>query len=370
MATWVLGLSGGVRRRTQETVEHDAFDVFISYAHADEKFPSDTVADEKVYGQAGEIAKWLEELGFSVWWDRKMLVGDDWHEIITTKMQAARRIVALWSKHSLGRPMCIYEALFAAGAKSPAGGFKLLPLTIEALANTDLPEELEGLAHRFNRIDWRDQPAARTNLLAKLELEPSTTNKGVPVRALSDRVAYALPSGATRLIGRDTELSMLRKAWDETHARAPAVAKTNVVVLRAVGGAGKTALVRRFVDDLADTKFKGAARVFGWSAYSQGSGEDKVIDADAFLNAALRHFGHDLDAAPVSGAADKGHLLARLVGAGRNLLVIDGLEPLQHPPYAIAPSRQGLDGKPVEEVRRSGAVKDKGVAARTAISLL
>ncbi len=86
----------------------------------------------------------------------------------------------------------------------------------------------------------------------------------------------ALPTGAGRLIGRDVELTRLNTAWKSTEAGAPAEKKTNVVVLHAIGGAGKTALMRRFVDDLANEGFPGAHKVFGWSAYSQGSGEDRT----------------------------------------------------------------------------------------------
>jgi hypothetical protein len=355
-------MAGTQETGSAEGVEHDAFDVFISYSHADEMHPGDADADERMYCRASEVAELLTAEGYSVWWDRKLLIGDDWHETITTKMHYAHRIVAL-SKHALSRYWCRHEANNASGLRAPDGQPKLLPIALEDLAEADFPPDLYKVIARFNRIDWRDQPAARDNLLAKLALKPNSTKPTALPVPISKRVSYTLPSGASRLIGRNIELSMLRKAWGSTSPGVPATQKTNVVVVRAVGGAGKTALMRRFFDDLADTQFAGAARVFGWSAYSQGSGEDKVIDADAFLNAALRHFGHDLDGKPIASAADKGHALAKLVGAGRNLLVIDGLEPLQHPPHAVAPPRQGSDGKSVEEVRQSGAVKDKGVAA-------
>ena len=119
-----------------------------------------------------------------------------------------------------------------------------------------------------------------------------------------------------------------------------------MVVLHAIGGAGKTALMRRFVDDLNDRGFPGAHKVFGWSAYSQGSGEDRNVDADKFLNDALRHFGHDVDNRPIRDPLEKGRTLARLVKKERSLLVLDGLEPLQQPP--------GVN---------RGYLKDRGVAA-------
>ena len=124
----------------------------------------------------------------------------------------------------------------------------------------------------------------------------------------------------------------MRPGTARRRAQTPAHKKTNVVVLHAIGGAGKTALMRRFVDDLADQGFPGADKVFGWSAYSQDSGEDRNVNADKFLSDALRHFGYDVDKEPIKDQLQKGRTLARLVRGGRNLFILDGLEPLQAPP--------------------------------------
>ena len=127
--------------------------------------------------------------------------------------------------------------------------------------------------------------------------------------------------------------------------RAPAQ-KTNIVVLHAIGGAGKTALMRHFVDGLADADFDGAAKVLGWSAYSQGSGDNKTANADEFIAKALGFFGHDLSRHPIQDAVERGRKLAQLAGAGRSLLILDGLEPLQDPPLV-----------------NKGRLKDRGLAA-------
>jgi hypothetical protein len=69
--------------------------------------------------------------------------------------------------------------------------------------------------------------------------------------------------------------------------------------------------------------------VFGWSFYRQGTRGD-ACSADEFLDAALAWFG---DADPRLGTAwDKGERLARLIARRRTLLVLNGLEPMQHPP--------------------------------------
>ncbi|MCP4307907.1 MAG: hypothetical protein GY788_24165, partial [bacterium] len=63
---------------------------------------------------------------------------------------------------------------------------------------------------------------------------------------------------------------------------------------------------------------------------SQGAGPDRQVSADEFFDHALRWFGHGPE--PLRSPWEQGVRLAELVRARRTLLVLDGLEPLQHPP--------------------------------------
>ncbi len=131
-----------------------------------------------------------------------------------------------------------------------------------------------------------------------------------------------LPQLLTRdLFGRDAELKLLDDAWAN-----PA---TNIVVFAAFGGTGKSALVNNWVRRIAQENYCGAARVYAWSFWSQGSDQPQT-SADPFIDAALRWFG---DSDPAAGLPwDKGERLARYIKQTRTLLILDGLEPLQHPP--------------------------------------
>src|SRR5262249_56062698 len=103
------------------------------------------------------------------------------------------------------------------------------------------------------------------------------------------------------------------------------------------GGVGKSALVGRWLDRMAADGWRGARRVLDWSFYSQGT-EERVASADRFLDHALRFFG---DPDPTAGAArDRGLRLAERVRVEKTLLVLDGVEPLQHPqgPLAARPN--------------------------------
>ncbi len=144
----------------------------------------------------------------------------------------------------------------------------------------------------------------------------------------SPRVAVSrLRHTADRLFGRDAELAALDAAWADS--------KIHVVTLVAWGGVGKTSLVTKWVANLATRDLDGAD-YFDWSFYSQGSSDRSNASADPFIDAALRFFGDEATADSAKSPWDKGARLAQLVGARRTLLVLDGLEPLQHPPGPLA----------------------------------
>ena len=145
-----------------------------------------------------------------------------------------------------------------------------------------------------------------------------------------------LPIPGPLLIGREAELDRLDAAWKD-----PAV---HVLALVAFGGMGKSALVSHWMDGMAAAGWPGARRVFDWSFYSQGT-EERVTSAERFFDEALSFFS---DPDPKAGAPrDRGLRLAELIRRERTLLVLDGVEPLQHPPTSAL----------------AGRLKDPGLAA-------
>jgi DNA-binding winged helix-turn-helix (wHTH) protein len=123
--------------------------------------------------------------------------------------------------------------------------------------------------------------------------------------------------------GRGDEFALLDRAW-----KSP---RTRVVVIAAVGGAGKSTLVARWKSEaLSREDREGARRHFEWSFYNQGTNDR--ASSDEFFNAALRVFGDDASAKENASPWAKGARLAALVAAIPTLLVLDGVEPLQGPP--------------------------------------
>jgi tetratricopeptide (TPR) repeat protein len=129
-----------------------------------------------------------------------------------------------------------------------------------------------------------------------------------------------LPMTTRRLFGRRLELKRLREAWMSDDTR--------ILSVVASGGTGKSALINAWLREMRESNYRGADRVLAWSFYSQGT-KDNLVSADPFFNFALRWLEDDSSASlnPFS----RGIRLAQLIKERRFLLVLDGLEPLQHP---------------------------------------
>ncbi len=94
-------------------------DVFISYASEDRE-------------TARKLAGVLESYGYSVWWDRKIIAGQSYDQVIERELDTARAAVVLWSKNSVASEWVKNEA--AAAAEKNV----LVPVLIE---NVKLPLE-------------------------------------------------------------------------------------------------------------------------------------------------------------------------------------------------------------------------------------
>lgn len=208
----------------------------------------------------------------------------------------------------------------AVGSALPGGPTSLSFLAFEAVS----------LLERHGRVDaelfqhlQQERPGRRTEieLVASLYLGRGPAGQRISISRL--------PLSGAHFVGREDVLAQLNAAWDDP--------KIRVLSIVALGGAGKTALVNHWLQELERDGWRGAERVFGWSFYSQGT-RDSVTSAELFIDAALRWFG---DPDPTAGSPrDRGLRLAELIRKQRTLLVLDGMEPLQHPP-----GREGLEGR-------------------------
>jgi tetratricopeptide (TPR) repeat protein len=136
---------------------------------------------------------------------------------------------------------------------------------------------------------------------------------------------HGLPSTSGVFCGREDLLAKLDEAWVNP--------TTNICTLVASGGVGKTSLVKAWLERLQKNKDHGAHAIYSYSFYHQGALQEPEtkegkIGGVEFLVAALEWFG---DADPSFGTAiHKAERLATLMQKRRTLLILDGLEPLQH----------------------------------------
>jgi hypothetical protein len=143
-----------------------------------------------------------------------------------------------------------------------------------------------------------------------------------PIPAPEPHGLEELRSYGEGFAGREAELAALDRAWSEG---------TRVFVLHAEGGAGKTRVLAKWLTRMRDAGWWGAGKVFVHSFYSQGSDERRNASSELFFEQVLSHFGHP--GPRLTDSTEQGRTLARLVVEEHGLLVLDGLEPLQHPPH-------------------------------------
>jgi hypothetical protein len=308
----------------------DSPDVFVSYNRADR-------------GWAEWIAWALEEAGYSV----KVQVWDfrPGGNFVLAMQEAtrARHTRAVLSPSYLAAEYTQPEWA-AAFARDPQGKERtLIPVRVQKC-------QLDGLLGQIIYADLvgLDEETARATLLgAFAERGKPPTQPLFPGKAAyapvprpkpafpGPRIAIAkLPLTGETFVARDAELARLDAAW---------AGGTNVISFVALGGAGKSALVNRWLGKMQEDGWRGAERVLGWSFYSQGT-DAAGASSEAFAAYALDWLGYKGE--PITSPWKKGEVLAGLVREARTLLVLDGLEPLQHPPGA-----------------QTGRIKDPAVSA-------
>ena len=308
--------------------------IFISYAHLDEP-------DKP----RGEEIQWLRFVmkflrpavksgEFAVWDDRVMPGGTKWNPEIELNLRASDIFVLLVSANSMASNYIVDKELEIACECEAKGEVVIYPLLVEPTPKAGLdrvrdfnlrprdakPFQSYSLAERNQHMsDAADEIAAIAAEIAarKEAAAPSKPTERAP--------AFVHISGLPetfyeRLVGRDAELERLDEAWSDKGA--------NILSLVAEGGSGKSTLVNEWLTRLQADRYRGADCVLGWSFYSQGS-KERATAADAFLDWALAKLGVKLE---TTSASAKGEAIAEALTTRRALLVLDGVEPLQHGP--------------------------------------
>lgn len=172
---------------------------------------------------------------------------------------------------------------------------------------------------RLLTLAGRANPAAYGEYVEQFDAVPENLRYPAAPESLTNDAMALLPCivhplpPAPEFVGRERELAALRSFWEN---RTPGARS-----LSGLGGAGKTAITARFLDDLLASDEQKPGALFVWSFYVDQ-------DVNAFLEAAYYYFGRGHGAGG-SGVGTYYLLLDALQRAPRPLIVLDGLERVQ-----------------------------------------
>jgi tetratricopeptide (TPR) repeat protein len=322
-------------------------DVFVSYNRADRAW-------------AEWIAWVLEETGYSVAvqaWDSRP--GQNF-VLFMQESTRARQTVAVLSPSYLEADYT-HSEWSAAFARDPQGAERtLIPVRVAECEPAGLLRQIVYA----DLVGLGEESARRTLLAAFRERGKPPTAPPFPggIRTVRERpkpdfpgppVAVALarlPVTGLTFVARERELARLDAAWED---------RTNVISFVAMGGAGKSALINRWLDRMQEDGWRGAERVLGWSFYSQGT-DAAGASSEAFTEYALDWLGYRGE--PLTSSWRKGEILATFLRDKRTLLILDGLEPLQHPP---GPQKGKIKDPTVQVLIRELAADNPGLCVLT-----
>ena len=124
------------------------------------------------------------------------------------------------------------------------------------------------------------------------------------------------PSVLTEWTGRDHLLAQITEDWNDP--------SKHVTGLIGFGGEGKSSLARKWVETLERSNVKTFDGLFWWGFYENRS-------VDEFLEAALNYMsGGRIDPRQIQSSNLRAQIIGAMLGTGRYLFVLDGLEVMQH----------------------------------------
>ena len=322
--------------------------IFISYSHQDETWKD----------RLQKALKVLELEGyFKVWEDRQIKPGDDWQLVIERELNQFDVGIMLISNDFLTSNFIRTKEIPALLNRREQVGMRLIPLMLKPCTWEEIPwlKAIMGGSKdnvALSGLSEHEQDETLTNLAREIKAElnnpaalqePSTST---PI--LSDR----LPTVKGKFFGREDELQLLDDAWRSE--------QSTIVEFVASGGTGKTKLLRHWLDRSMADKAMGINALIAWSFYSQGASEDKQISSRLFFDHAFAKL--KAPSKKFTAEEDRGEYLAEQLSQRRCLLILDGLEPLQH---ASAANLGELKDRALRQLLRTLALNNQGLCVIT-----
>lgn len=189
-------------------------DVFLSYASEDRE-------------RARQVARALEDAGWTVWWDRKIVAGETFDQTIERYLDAAKCVVVLWSSASVESEWVKTEAAAAAERNV------LVPALLD---DVKIPLEFRR-RQTANLIGWDGNTseegfqALREGVAARVGAPAAVPSPRPPLSRRSDNPVawrrWALVAGAIAVVA--VGVWALRDARDSPSGAGLNVAQSNVI---------------------------------------------------------------------------------------------------------------------------------------------
>lgn len=299
--------------------------VFISYSHDSEQHRqqvldlADRLNRDSINCELDQYVNGSPEQGWPMWMEQQL---EEAEFVLLVCTETYFNRVQRKEPRGIGKgvkweSLLTYQELY----DNDSGNRKFIPVVFSADQVAFIPRPLKPFSHYdLSQADsyellcryLTDQPqAVKPSAEQALHLPPRNAVSHQANLIYSNR----LPATLGEFFGRKQELKLLDDALADNNTR--------IVQFIAPGGTGKTKLLQYWLDRQADMPV-----LIVWSFYSQGSSEDKQVSATPF-------FEHAFDKLKAEKRTfrceeDKGEYLAELINKQSALLVLDGLEPLQH----------------------------------------
>jgi hypothetical protein len=302
--------------------------IFLCYSHCDEPWRV------RVRDQLEVLHHSIPNL--RIWDDHAIELGDKWRDRIYEVIEDHSVGVFLVSATSLTSPFILNQEIPRLQEAVSKRGSRLIALILKSAPWQCVPwlqsvQVYPSGPHPLARLPRPRADEVLCELAREIErLLTRTAAPALPEARIGlppDAVCVAtMPHIDVRLVGRMRELNMLTDAWCDPQARA--------VSIVGLGGAGKTALVRHWLDD-PSSNLPGVERIYGWS-FRRHRVSDEDVSVDAFFEHASYWFrGPATQRAeravpPVQAMLASVNRLAEEIISRRTLLVLDGLDELMN----------------------------------------
>ncbi|HEY6540972.1 MAG TPA: tetratricopeptide repeat protein, partial [Ktedonobacteraceae bacterium] len=196
----------------------EAFELFYSYAHQDERLRKEL--NNHLYN--------LKRSGLIVdWYDRDISAGTDWEQEIDSHLNTAQVILLLISPDFMASDYCFSVEMKRALERHEAGEARVIPIILKPVDWSGTPfSKLQVLPRNRKAVtSWRDRNAAFVEIASNVRETLKDLRKSSAINRTSSSIPASspLPSPTTPILSLSPleEVQALAPVWNVPYARNP-----------------------------------------------------------------------------------------------------------------------------------------------------